>query len=67
MRIGMSVSKCEYSLRQHPGIRARRQRLGSTGALTTVWNDDGEGLFNMDWYGVLSASRGMAAGRELDS
>lgn len=29
------------------------QKLGSTGALTTVWNDDGEGLFNMDWYGVL--------------
>jgi hypothetical protein len=29
------------------------QRMGSTGALTTVWNDDGEGLFNMDWYGVL--------------
>ena len=29
------------------------QRLGSTGALTTVWNDYGEGLFNMDWYGVL--------------
>ena len=29
------------------------QRLGSTGALTTVWNDNGEGLFNMDWYGVL--------------
>jgi hexosaminidase len=29
------------------------QRLGSAGALTTVWNDDGEGLFNMDWYGVL--------------
>jgi hexosaminidase len=29
------------------------QRLGSTGALTTVWNDDGEGLFNMDWYPVL--------------
>jgi hypothetical protein len=29
------------------------QRLGSTGALITVWNDDGEGLFNMDWYGVL--------------
>jgi hexosaminidase len=29
------------------------QRLGSTGALTTVWNDDGEGLFNLDWYGVL--------------
>jgi hexosaminidase len=29
------------------------QRLGSTGSLTTVWNDDGEGLFNMDWYGVV--------------
>ena len=29
------------------------QRLGSTGALITVWNDDGEGLFNEDWYGVL--------------
>jgi hypothetical protein len=29
------------------------QRLGSTGAINTVWNDDGEGLFNMDWYGVL--------------
>jgi len=29
------------------------QRLGSEGALITVWNDDGEGLFNMDWYGVL--------------
>ena len=29
------------------------QRLGSTGALITVWTDDGEGLFNQDWYGVL--------------
>jgi hypothetical protein len=29
------------------------QHLGSTGALTTAWNDDGEGLFNEDWYGVL--------------
>ena len=35
------------------GFIATGQRLGSTGALTTVWNDDGEGLFNMDWYGVL--------------
>ncbi|MGD0939231.1 MAG: glycoside hydrolase family 20 zincin-like fold domain-containing protein [Terracidiphilus sp.] len=29
------------------------QRMGSTGALTTVWNDDGEGLFNEDWYSLL--------------
>jgi hypothetical protein len=29
------------------------QRLGSTGSINTVWNDDGEGLFNQDWYGVL--------------
>ncbi len=35
------------------GFIAAGQSLKSTGALTTVWNDDGEGLFNMDWYGVL--------------
>ena len=29
------------------------QSLGATGTLNTVWNDDGEGLFNSDWYGVL--------------
>jgi hexosaminidase len=29
------------------------QRLGSTGELTAVWNDDGEGLFDEDWFGVL--------------
>ncbi len=35
------------------GFIREGQKLGSTGALTTVWNDDGEGLFNVDWYGVL--------------
>lgn len=35
------------------------QRLGAVGELDTVWNDMGEGLFNMDWYGVLY---GAAAG-----
>lgn len=29
------------------------QRLGSTGQLNTIWNDDGEGLIDQDWYGIL--------------
>jgi hypothetical protein len=29
------------------------QKFGSTGQLNTIWNDDGEGLFNQDWYGIL--------------
>jgi hypothetical protein len=29
------------------------QQLGSTGQLNTIWNDDGEGLINEDWYGIL--------------
>ena len=29
------------------------QRLGANGVLNTIWNDDGEGLFNQDWYGIL--------------
>jgi hexosaminidase len=53
------------SLENHLAKMPRRQRakqptrlrcLGSTGLLTTVWNDDGEGLFNQDWYGVLFTS-----------
>ncbi len=35
------------------GIVRDGQRLGSTGERNTVWDDDGAGLFNMDWYGVL--------------
>ncbi len=35
------------------GFARDGQRLGSKGLLTTVWNDDGEGLFNLDWYGLL--------------
>ncbi|MCL2660434.1 MAG: beta-N-acetylhexosaminidase [Acidobacteriaceae bacterium] len=29
------------------------QQMGATGQLNTVWNDDGETLFNNNWYGVL--------------
>ena len=29
------------------------QRLGATGQLNTIWNDDGEALVNADWYGIL--------------
>jgi hexosaminidase len=35
------------------------QKLGSTGVLNTVWNDDGEGIFDENWFGVLF---GAAAG-----
>ncbi|HEV2214837.1 MAG TPA: family 20 glycosylhydrolase, partial [Terracidiphilus sp.] len=35
------------------------QKLGATGVLNTVWNDDGEGIFDENWYGVLF---GAAAG-----
>ncbi len=29
------------------------QKMGSTGQLNTIWNDDGEGLINQNWYGIL--------------
>ncbi|MFZ0745802.1 MAG: family 20 glycosylhydrolase [Terracidiphilus sp.] len=35
------------------------QKLGAKGMLNTVWNDDGEGIFDENWYGVLF---GAAAG-----
>jgi len=46
------------------GLVEAGQRLGSTGVLTTVWNDDGEGLFNQDWFGVLfGAAAGWQSGK----
>jgi hexosaminidase len=47
------------SLDNISGFVEAGQRLGSTGELTTVWDDDGEGLFNLDWFTVLY---GAAAG-----
>jgi hexosaminidase len=29
------------------------QKLGAVGMLNTVWNDDGEGIFDQNWFGVL--------------
>lgn len=29
------------------------QKLGATGQLNTIWDDDGEALANADWYGIL--------------
>ncbi len=35
------------------GFTAQGQLSGCTGQLNTVWDDDGEALFNSNWYGVL--------------
>ncbi len=46
------------------GFVAAGQRLGSTGVLQTVWNDDGEGLYNEDWFGTLfGAAAGWQSGK----
>jgi hexosaminidase len=46
------------------GFVAAGQRLGSTGELTTIWNDDGEGLYNQDWFGTLfGAAAGWQSGK----
>jgi hexosaminidase len=47
------------ALKNIQGFVVAGQKAGSTGVLNTIWNDDGEGLFAEDWYGVLY---GAAAG-----
>jgi hypothetical protein len=43
----------DMALRNIQRFVADGQHAGSTGMLNTIWNDDGEGLFLEDWYGVL--------------
>jgi hexosaminidase len=43
----------DAALRNIQGFVADGQKAGSTGMLNTIWNDDGEGLFAQDWYGIL--------------
>jgi len=43
------------------------QKLGATGVLNTVWNDDGEGIFDENWVGVLfGAAAGWQAGESAE-
>jgi hypothetical protein len=43
----------DTALRNIQGFVADGQKAGSSGMLNTVWDDDGEGLFQQDWYGIL--------------
>jgi hexosaminidase len=43
------------------------QKLGAKGVLNTVWNDDGEGIFDENWFGVLfGAAAGWQAGESSE-
>jgi hexosaminidase len=35
------------------GFTRDGQKFGAPGQLNTLWNDDGESLANMNWYGIL--------------
>jgi hypothetical protein len=44
------------------------QKLGAKGLLNTVWNDDGEGIFDQNWFGVLfGAAAGWQAGESSEN
>ena len=58
----------DYALRNIQGFVRDGQTAHSTGMLNTIWNDDGEGLFEQDWYGVLfgAAAAWQAGSSDLD-
>jgi hypothetical protein len=44
------------------------QKLGAAGMLNTVWNDDGEGIFDENWFGVLfGAAAGWQSGESNEA
>lgn len=43
----------DVALRNIQGFIRDGQRLGSTGVINTSWDDDGEALFNQQWYGMV--------------
>ena len=43
----------QYALEDIQQFTRDGQQFGATGQLNTLWNDDGESLANMNWYGIL--------------
>jgi hexosaminidase len=43
----------DVALRNIQGFIRDGQRMGAKGAITTMWNDQGETIFDQVWYGML--------------
>ena len=43
----------DVALRNIQGFIRDGQRMGAKGAITTMWNDQGETLFDQVWYGMI--------------
>jgi hexosaminidase len=43
----------QQALEDIQGFTRDGQKFGATGQLNTLWDDDGESLANMNWYGIL--------------